>query len=85
MALYDNIAYGESLGTTAKFPRNAMAFKWADEQAETTLREVEELLETACAMVALDMTDRPRPGGVAAASLVQRIHEGDTSCPDFRF
>lgn len=41
-----------------------------------TLREVEELLETACAMVALDMTDRPRPGGVAAASLVQRIHEG---------
>ena len=41
-----------------------------------TLREVEELLETACAMVALDMTDRPRPGGVAAGSLVQRIHEG---------
>ena len=41
VALYDNIAYGESLGTTAKFPRNAMAFKWADEQAETTLREVE--------------------------------------------
>ena len=37
----DNIAYGESLGRTAKFPRNAIAFKWADEQAETTLREVE--------------------------------------------
>ena len=31
VALYDDIAYGESLGTTAKFPRNAMAFKWADE------------------------------------------------------
>ena len=28
VALYDDIAYGESLGTTAKFPRNAMAFKW---------------------------------------------------------
>lgn len=25
VALYDDIAYGESLGTTAKFPRNAMA------------------------------------------------------------
>ncbi len=39
--LMDDIAYGESLGTTAKFPRNAMAFKWADEQQETTLLEVE--------------------------------------------
>ncbi len=39
--LYDDIAYGESLGTTAKFPRNAIAFKWADEVMETTLREVE--------------------------------------------
>lgn len=39
--LLDDIAYGESLGRTAKFPRNAIAFKWADEQAETTLREVE--------------------------------------------
>lgn len=39
--LLEDIAYGESLGTTAKFPRNAMAFKWADETAETTLREVE--------------------------------------------
>ena len=39
--LYDDIAYGESLGTTAKFPRNAIAFKWADELAKTTLREVE--------------------------------------------
>lgn len=39
--LYDDIAYGESLGATAKFPRNAIAFKWADELAKTTLREIE--------------------------------------------
>lgn len=38
---YDDIEYGESLGTTAKFPRNAMAFKWTDETADTTLREIE--------------------------------------------
>ena len=38
---YDDIAYGRSLGTTAKFPRNAIAFKWKDEEAETTLREIE--------------------------------------------
>jgi DNA ligase (NAD+) len=37
----DDIAYGESLGTTAKFPRNSIAFKWADEIRETTLTEVE--------------------------------------------
>ena len=41
VALYDDIAYGESLGTTAKFPRNACAFKWADEQKETRLLEIE--------------------------------------------
>lgn len=39
--LYDDILYGESLGSTAKFPRNAIAFKWADEIAKTTLKEVE--------------------------------------------
>lgn len=39
--LMDEIAYGESLGRTAKFPRNAMAFKWADEIAETVLEKVE--------------------------------------------
>lgn len=38
---FDNIAYGESLGRTAKFPRNAIAFKWADETAVTHIREVE--------------------------------------------
>lgn len=38
--IYDEIAYGVSLGSTAKFPRNAIAFKWADEEAETTLREI---------------------------------------------
>lgn len=39
--LMDDIAYGLSLGRTAKFPRNAMAFKWKDEQAETTLLDIE--------------------------------------------
>jgi len=39
--LYDDIAYGASLGTTSKFPRNAIAFKWADETQETTLLDVE--------------------------------------------
>lgn len=38
---YDNIAYGQSLGRTAKFPRDSIAFKWADEIKETTLTEVE--------------------------------------------
>ena len=41
VALYDDIAYGDSLGRTAKFPRNAFAFKWADEIRETTLLEIE--------------------------------------------
>ncbi|MDO5389683.1 MAG: NAD-dependent DNA ligase LigA [Eubacteriales bacterium] len=41
VAIYDDIAYGESLGSTAKFPRNAYAFKWADEIRETTLKEME--------------------------------------------
>ena len=35
--MYDDIEYGLSLGRTAKFPRNGIAFKWEDEQAETTL------------------------------------------------
>ena len=39
--IYDDIAYGESLGRTAKFPRNSIAFKWADEIRETTLKEIE--------------------------------------------
>lgn len=39
--LLDDIAYGDALGRTAKFPRNAIAFKWADETARTTLREIE--------------------------------------------
>lgn len=38
---YDNIAYGQSLGRTAKFPRHSIAFKWADELRETTLKEIE--------------------------------------------
>ena len=41
VALYDDIAYGESLGETAKYPRNAYAFKWKDEEAVTRLRRVE--------------------------------------------
>lgn len=39
--IYDDIAYGDSLGRTAKAPRNAIAFKWADETATTTLKEIE--------------------------------------------
>ncbi len=39
--LFDDIAYGESLGRTAKFPRNAIAFKWADEIRETKLNFIE--------------------------------------------
>ena len=39
--VYDDIAYGQSLGTTAKFPRDSFAFKWADEVKETTLLEME--------------------------------------------
>ena len=38
---YNDIAYGRSLGRTAKFPRDSIAFKWQDEEAETTLLEVE--------------------------------------------
>jgi len=37
----DDIAYGRSLGMTAKFPRDSIAFKWRDEIEETTLREIE--------------------------------------------
>ncbi len=39
--IYDDIAYGRSLGRTAKFPRDSIAFKWADEIRETTLNEIE--------------------------------------------
>lgn len=39
--LYDDIAYGQSLGRTAKFPRDSIAFKWADEIQETTLSYIE--------------------------------------------
>ncbi len=38
---YDDVAYGQSLGETIHHPRNGMAFKWADETADTTLREIE--------------------------------------------
>ncbi|MBO5348068.1 MAG: NAD-dependent DNA ligase LigA, partial [Lachnospiraceae bacterium] len=37
----NDIAYGESLGRTSKFPRDSIAFKWADELKETTLLEIE--------------------------------------------
>jgi DNA ligase (NAD+) len=39
--IYEDIAYGRSLGRTAKFPRDSIAFKWADEVRETTLLDVE--------------------------------------------
>ena len=38
---FDDIAYSQSLGRTAKFPRDSIAFKWKDELAETTLQEIE--------------------------------------------
>lgn len=38
---YDDLAYSESLGSTAKFPRHSIAFKWRDEVKETTLKEIE--------------------------------------------
>ena len=38
---YEDMAYGRSLGRTAKFPRDSIAFKWADELRETTLQEIE--------------------------------------------
>lgn len=39
--IYDDIEYGRSLGRTAKFPRDSIAFKWADEMMETILTEIE--------------------------------------------
>lgn len=39
--IYDDIAYGRSLGRTSKFPRDSFAFKWADELRETSLVEIE--------------------------------------------
>ena len=39
--IYNDIAYGQSLGRTSKFPRDSYAFKWADELKETTLTEIE--------------------------------------------
>ena len=39
--LMDDVAYGKSLGTTAKFPRDSIAFKWTDEIARTHLKEIE--------------------------------------------
>lgn len=39
--IYDDISYGQSLGTTAKFPRDSLAFKWEDEVRKTTIREIE--------------------------------------------
>lgn len=39
--VYDDIAYGQSLGRTSKFPRDSFAFKWADELRETKLLEIE--------------------------------------------
>lgn len=39
--VFDDIEYGQSLGRTAKFPKDSIAFKWADEIKETELLEVE--------------------------------------------
>ena len=37
----DDLAYAATLGETAKFPKDSIAFKWRDQQAETVLREIE--------------------------------------------
>lgn len=42
--LYNDIEYGKQLGTTAKYPKNAIAFKWQDETAETKLIDVDWLV-----------------------------------------
>ncbi len=39
--IFEDIAFGRSLGTTAKFPRDSIAFKWQDEVRETVLREIQ--------------------------------------------
>lgn len=39
--MFEDIAYGQSLGATAKFPRDSIAFKWEDEVRETILEEIE--------------------------------------------
>lgn len=41
VAIYDDIQYGDSLGSTAKFPRDSIAFKWEDETRKTHLQEIE--------------------------------------------
>lgn len=41
VVVYDDIEYGQSLGRTSKFPRDSMAFKWADETSRTILKEIE--------------------------------------------
>lgn len=38
---FDDIHYSQSLGATAKFPRDSIAFKWTDETAQTTLLDIE--------------------------------------------
>jgi len=37
---FDSLAYSNALGATSKFPRDSIAFKWADETSETTLKEI---------------------------------------------
>lgn len=38
---FNDIEYGNSLGSTAKYPKHSIAFKWQDETAKTILREVD--------------------------------------------
>ena len=46
--VFNDLAYGKALGTTGKFPRNAIAFKWQDETVETVLRDVEWVFGIGC-------------------------------------
>lgn len=41
VVLLDDVAYGKSLGMTGKYPKNGIAFKWKDEEEETTIRSIE--------------------------------------------
>lgn len=38
---FNDIEYGNNLGSTAKYPKHSIAFKWQDETAKTILREVD--------------------------------------------
>ena len=64
--VYDDIAYGNSLGKTTKFPRDSIAFKWQDEIRETILREIEWTHQPDCALRSCRARGHDRFAGFAA-------------------